>query len=130
MDLRAFIADVSLSRPAALYLLAIPAVVLLWSLINAREWIKIWAPLMRALALALVVLAIASPEKVMHFEGATQPAVVDASGSITPEMRAWTAHLLKDDLKLRSGDPAFIFASSAIARNIGDVEADFETAAC
>ena len=130
MDLRAFIADLSLSRPAALYLLAIPAVVLAWSLLNAREWVKIWAPLMRALALALFVLAIASPEKVMHFEGATQPAVVDASGSITPEMRAWTAHLLKDDLKLRGGDPAFIFAGSAVARSIGDVEADFETSAC
>jgi len=130
VDARAFIADLSLSRPAALYLLIIPAIVLAWSLINAREWIKIWAPMMRALALALFVLAIASPEKVMHFEGATQPAVVDASGSITPEMRAWTAHLLKDDLKLRSGDPAFIFAGAAIARSIGEVESDFETTAC
>ena len=130
MDPRALIADLSLSRPAALYLLAIPAIVLAWSLFNAREWIKIWAPLMRALALALFVLAIASPEKVMHFEGATQPAVVDASGSITPEMRAWTAHLLKNDLKLRNGDPAFIFASAAVARSVGDVESDFETAAC
>jgi Mg-chelatase subunit ChlD len=130
VDLHAFIADISLARPAALYLFAVPAIVLAWSLLNAREWIKIWAPLMRALALALFVLAIASPEKVMRYEGATQPAVVDASESITPEMRAWTVHLLRDDLKLRAGDPAFIFAGSAISRSIGEVESDFETAAC
>ncbi len=130
MDPRAFIGDLSLARPAALYLLAVPAIVLAWSLINAREWIKIWAPLMRAVALTLVVLAIANPEKVMRSEGAAQPAVVDASDSITPGMRAWTAHLLKDDLKLRAGDPAFIFATSPIARTIGAVESDFESTAC
>ncbi|MGO9607873.1 MAG: VWA domain-containing protein [Candidatus Binataceae bacterium] len=130
MDLRALIADLSFARPAALYLLVIPAVVLAWALINAREWVKIWAPLMRAAALALFVLAIANPEKVMHFEGAAQPAVIDASASITPEMRAWTTHLLKDDLKLRSGDPAFIFATSTIARSVGDAESDFASSAC
>jgi Ca-activated chloride channel homolog len=130
MDLRALIGDLSLARPATLYLLAIPAIVLAWSLWNAREWIKIWAPLLRAIALSLFVLAIANPEKVMRFEGAAQPAVVDASESITPQMRAWTVHLLKDDLKLRPADPAFMFASSAVSRTIGEVEADFESTAC
>jgi len=39
--------------------------------------------------------------------------VVDASGSITKAMRTWTARLLRDDLKLRAGDPAVIFATAA-----------------
>jgi Ca-activated chloride channel family protein len=130
MDLRAFIGDLSLARPEALYLLAVPAVVLAWSLLNAREWIKVWAPIMRAAALALVVVAIANPQKVMRSEGAAQPAVVDSSGSITEDMRAWTVHLLKDDLKLRTGDPAYIFATSAVSRTIGEVESEFQATAC
>lgn len=130
MDLRALLNDLSIARPAALYLLAIPAVVLLWSLFNARQWIKVWAPLMRAIALALFVVAIANPEKVMRYEGATQPAVVDSSASITQEMRAWAVNLLKNDLKLRSGDPAFIFASAAVSRTVGEVESEFEAKEC
>ena len=130
MDLRTFLGDLSLARPEALYLLAIPAVVLLWSLINARGWIKIWAPLMRAIALALFVVAIANPEKVMRSEGAAQPALIDASASITPEMRSWTAHLLKEELRLRPGDPAFMFASVPIAKTIAGIESGFAADGC
>src|SRR5262249_44154416 len=67
---------------------------------------------------------IANPEKVMRVAGAAQPAVVDASDSITPQMRAWTVRLLKDDLKLRPADPAFMFASSAVPRTIREVGTD------
>ena len=95
MDPLKSIAEISLSRPDALYLLAIVGLVLAWSLINAREWKKIWAPIMRALALALFIFALANPQTVMHFEGAARPAIVDASASITPAMRAWTARLLR-----------------------------------
>ncbi len=130
MDLRAFWSELTLARPAALYLLAVPAAVLLWSLINAREWVKIWAPLMRAIALALIVLAIASPETVMRYEGASQPALVDVSASITPEMRTWTAHLLKNELKLRSGDPAMIFAASTVPGTIGAVISQLDSTGC
>jgi len=130
MDPRMFIGDLSLARPAALYLLAVPGIVLLWGLINARGWIRVWAPLMRAIALALFVAAVANPQKVMRSEGAAQPAVVDSSASITPEMRAWTVDLLKNQLKLRPGDPAFIFATSAVAKTIGEVESRFESVEC
>lgn len=127
------IAEISLSRPDALYLLAIVALVLAWSLINinAREWKKIWAPVMRALALALFVLALANPQTVMHFEGAARPAIVDASASITPAMRAWTAKLLEDQLKLRPSDPALIFAGSTDSSTIGAIDSTLASgAAC
>src|ERR1039457_3616393 len=72
-NIGALLRDVSFARPGALYLLAIPIVVLLWSLIGLRSFRRIFAPLMRVLALALFVLALAGPEKVMRLEGATRP---------------------------------------------------------
>ncbi|MHB8383148.1 MAG: VWA domain-containing protein [Candidatus Binataceae bacterium] len=114
--------EISLSRPDALYLLTIAGLILAWSLLNAREWKGIWAPIMRALALALFIFALANPETVMHFEGAARPAIVDASASITPAMRAWTAHLLGDQSKLRASDPALIFAGSTDASTIGAID--------
>jgi len=101
--------EASFSRPEALYLLAIPALVLLWSLFGLRRIGGIFAPLMRALALALFVLALAGPEKIMRSEGSTRPAVIDASASITPAMRGWESDLIADQLKLRGSDPAILF---------------------
>ena len=40
--------DLTFAHREVLYLLAIPAVVLLWGLINAREIRRVFAPLMRA----------------------------------------------------------------------------------
>jgi Ca-activated chloride channel homolog len=120
--------DLTLAHSDALYLLVIPALVFVWGLIGAREFRRIWAPLMRAIVLALFVVALANPEKVMRTEGAARPAVVDASGSITPAMRTWTAKLLRDDLSLRSGDPAFTFATRSSAATIGSVEDNFAAA--
>ena len=74
---------------------------------------------MRAIVLALFVVALANPQQVMHSEGAARPAIVDASASITPAMRAWTLKLLRDDLGLRAGDPAYMFASDAAPQSIG-----------
>jgi Ca-activated chloride channel family protein len=125
MDPRAFIGNLTLARPDALYLLAVPAIVLAWSLVNARELRRVWAPIVRAFALALFVLALANPQKVMRYEGSARPAVVDASASITPAMRRWTANLLKSDLGLRAGDPAEIFATAANPATVGGIEAQF-----
>ena len=117
--------DLTFAHREVLYLLAIPAIVLLWGLINARELRRLFAPLMRAIVLALFVVALANPQQVMHSEGAARPAIVDASASITPAMRAWTLKLLREDLGLRAGDPAYIFATSAQPQTIGAVEAAF-----
>jgi Ca-activated chloride channel family protein len=125
MDPRTLMGDLSLARPDALYLLAIPALVLIWSLVNAGEVRRVWAPIVRALALALFVLALANPQKVVRYEGSARPAVVDASASITPAMREWTTHLLKDELDLRAGDPAELFASEAHQATVGGIEAQF-----
>jgi len=117
--------DLSFAHREMLYLLAIPAIVALWGLVNAREIRRVFAPLMRAIVLALFVVALANPQQVMHSEGAARPAIVDASASITPAMRAWTLKLIRDDLGLRAGDPAYMFAASAVPQSIGAVETAF-----
>ena len=117
--------DLTFAHREVLYLLAIPAIVLLWGLINARELRRVFAPLMRAIVLALFVIALANPQQVMHSEGAARPAIVDASASITPAMRAWTLKLLHDDLGLRAGDPAYMFAGDSAPQSIGGVESAF-----
>ncbi len=104
-----FLRDVSFARADALYLLVIPAAVLTWSLVGVRAPRKVFAPLMRAIALALFVLALAGPNKTMRTEGATRPALIDASASITPAMRAWETDLVTDQLKLHPNDPAILF---------------------
>ena len=117
----------TLAHPEALYLLAIPAIVLLWAIINAREFRRVFAPLMRAAALALFVIALANPQRVMRSEGAARPVIVDASASITPQMRAWTVKLLRDELSLRGGDPAFMFANAAVPGSIDTLEASLQS---
>src|SRR5260370_36487671 len=119
----------TLAHPEALYLLAIPALVLLWGIINAREFRRVFAPLMRAAALALFVIALANPQRVMHSEGAARPVLVDASASISPAMRAWTVRLLREELALRGGDPAFMFARPAVPEPLSTLESAFESAA-
>ncbi len=121
--------DLTLAHPEAMYLLALPALVLLWSLINVisrREVRRIFAPLMRTIVLALFVIALANPERVTRSEGSARPAVVDASASITPAMRTWTVKLLRDELGLRGGDPAFVFATGAVPQTIAAIESSFE----
>ncbi len=110
--------DASFARPDALYLLALPVVVLLWSIINLRDWKGVFAPILRALALALFVLALAGPEKVRHIEGAARPAVVDLSASITPAMRGWESDLIRTQLKLRESDPSLMFAAQTIDSSV------------
>ncbi len=117
--------DLIFSHREVLYLLAIPAIVVLWGLVNARESRRVFAPLMRAIVLALFIIALANPQQVMHSEGAARPAIVDASASITPAMRAWTLKLIRDDLGLRAGDPAYMFATTAVPGSIGAVESAF-----
>lgn len=131
MNATALLKDASLARPEALYLMALPAVVLLWSIFNLREWRAIFAPILRALALALFVLALAGPEKVMRLEGATRPAVVDVSGSITPAMRNWESDLLRNQLRMRESDPALMFGETAIDSSVsGTVAALSDPAGC
>ncbi len=120
-----FAHDLTFAHREVLYLLAIPAIVLLWGLVNARQIRRVSAPLMRAIVLGLFVIALANPQQVMHSEGAARPAIVDASASITPAMRAWTLKLIRDDLGLRAGDPAYMFATTAVPESIGAVESAF-----
>ena len=109
-----------LAHPDALYLLmAIGAVLIywLWGAHDRRRWP---APILRALTLVLFVLALADPQTVARSQGVTRPVLIDASASITPAMRAYTIALLRDQLKLRSGDPAVMFAGSTVETTVAD----------
>jgi Ca-activated chloride channel homolog len=102
---------VTLAEPHALWAMLAVAAILIWSLFGVDSPRKLIAPLMRAVVLALFVIALAGPQHVTRVQGTTRPAVIDASASITPAMREWTAKLLRDGLKLRADDPAVVFAS-------------------
>jgi uncharacterized membrane protein len=113
------IKGLTFARPEALYLLGAIGILLAWWLWQARTLARSIAPVLRAIVLALFVAALADPHSVMRSEGSARPAMVDASASITPQMREFTATLLRDRLKLRSGDPAVIFATSALDDTVG-----------
>ncbi len=119
MDLGATLAGLSFTHPQAFYLLALVGLILVWSLVHAEGLRQIIAPIIRAAVLALFVLALAGPQKVVTSQGATRPAVIDASASITPAMRKWTAQLLRDALKLRAEDPAIIFGADSVSETVG-----------
>jgi Ca-activated chloride channel homolog len=113
------IKGMTFARPEALYLIGAIAILLVWWLWQARTPARSVAPMLRAMVLALFVAALADPHSVMRSEGSARPAIVDASASITPQMRDFTANLLRDRLKLRAGDPAVIFATSALGDTVG-----------
>jgi len=108
-----------LGQPHALYLLIAVGAVLLYWLWRARDRRRWPSPLLRALTLVLFVLALADPQTVVRSQGVTRPVLIDASASITPAMRDYTIALLRDQLKLRSGDPAVMFASSTVETTVG-----------
>ena len=110
---------VTLGRPDALYLLPVIGLLLIVWLIQARTTLRIIAPVLRGLVLALFVFALADPRIVMRSEGAARPVIIDASASITEPMRAYTVSLLKDELKLRTSDPAIVFAGAPSEQDTG-----------
>ena len=129
MNPGAMLAGVKLANPGALWLLIAVGVILGWSLLGVNTPRKLFAPLLRAVVLALCVLALADPQTVTRSEGTTRPAVVDASASITEAMRAWTAKLLHHDLRLRAGDPAVIFATDPEPTTVAGALSKLEAAA-
>ncbi len=115
--------DLTLGRPQALYLLPLAAALLGWWLWRARTPMRMAAPILRAIVMALFLAALADPRSVMRHEGAARPVMIDASASITPTMREWTIGVLRDRLKMRSGDPAMLFAGAPVMASLGAAEA-------
>jgi Ca-activated chloride channel family protein len=107
------------ARPEAFDLLVAIAILLAWWLWQARSMMRSIAPILRALVLVMFVAALADPHSVMRSEGSARPTLIDASASITPQMRDFTVKLLHDQLKLRAGDPALIFATAPVEDTIG-----------
>src|SRR5215469_16484312 len=94
-DLRSW-RDLTWTWPQALYLMAVVGLLALWWIARAGALRKIPARLLRAVVLVLLVLAIAGPQRSSTSEGAAKPVVLDASLSITPEMRAWEIDLVRN----------------------------------
>jgi Mg-chelatase subunit ChlD len=115
------------AHPGRLYLLALVAVLLIYSLWQARSVRRSFAPILRALALALFVLVLAEPRTIAHSEGVTRPVLIDGSASITPAMRAYTVAVLRNQLKLRDDDPAIIFGATPSATTVGAASHVLET---
>ncbi len=113
------IKGLTFARPEAFKLLAVIALLLLWWLWQARSLTRSIAPILRALVLVLFVAALADPHSVIRSEGSARPALIDASASITPPMREFTVDLLRNQLKLRSSDPALIFAAAPVEDTVG-----------
>ncbi len=127
MNWGTFWSDLSFAHRDAFYLFAPIAIVAAWWLMRIGR--RAAAPMLRAIVLALIVLALAGPESIYRYEGTTRPAVIDASDSITAPMRAFDAQLLTDQLKLRAQDPAIIFASAPVSTTAGQASAML-TAGC
>ena len=108
------------ARPQVFYLFAVNGLMLVYSLWQAGS-IRRWAaPILRAIVLALFILALADPQTVLRTEGATRPAVLDASASITPAMRGFALKLLREQLNYHGNDPAVIFAGAPVDQTISD----------
>ncbi|MGH7916404.1 MAG: VWA domain-containing protein [Candidatus Binataceae bacterium] len=117
---------VTFIHPWALYLLGAVALVLIYSLWGAGSLRRIAAPILRAIVLALFVVALAQPEVVTKSQGTARPAVIDASASITRAMRTFTVQLLQDKLKLRPQDPALMFGDRPVASTIAKAGAQLD----
>src|SRR6266481_1887979 len=113
--------DISFARPQAFYLLIPAAAIFAWMLLQADSWRKLFAPAMRALLLALIVFALAGPQRVAEQEGSARAVLVDLSRSMTPAMREWTSSLLLKQLKFRRSDPAIVFGLHPVRTTVGQL---------
>jgi Mg-chelatase subunit ChlD len=119
--------DLTLAQPQALYLLGAVAVATLRWLWQAGGVRRSAAPLLRALILSLLVLALADPRTVIRSEGSARPVLIDASASMTPPMRDFTVKLLRGGLGFRVSDPAVVFAGAPVVETIGGAESAMST---
>jgi Ca-activated chloride channel homolog len=78
------------------------------------------APLLRAVVLSALVLALAEPRTITHTSGGTRPALIDVSSSITPAMRAYIISFLRDRLNYKAHDRAVLFGGTAVENSFED----------
>jgi len=112
--------SVHFARLWAFDLFALAAIMLLYWLWQAGNVRRCGAPILRAVLLSLLILALAEPLTVTHFEGSTRPVLIDGSDSITLAMRRYAIALLRERLGYRSDDPALFFASVPVEGSFGD----------
>jgi len=113
------LSSVQFARPQALYLFAPIVAILLYWLWQAGGH-RAAAPLLRAIMLTVLVLALAEPQTIDHSEGTTRPVLIDASASITPAMRTYIIALLRDRLNYHAPDPSLVFGGTTVEHSFGD----------
>jgi Ca-activated chloride channel family protein len=123
-SLKAYLENLQFAHPAAFYLMLAVGVVLLWSLLRVQSIGRVGGPFLRAIVLALFVIALADPETVTHSIGKTRPVMVDMSASMTDAMRGWSAGLLRDGFKMAQSDPAWTFGAAPVLLTAGQVMTD------
>jgi uncharacterized membrane protein len=111
---------VQFARPQVFYLFAPAALILVYWLWRGGNIRRAAAPILRAIVLAIFILALADPKTIIRSEGTTRPVLIDASASITPAMRDYTIRFLRDRLNYHAHDPALIFGGSAVEYSFGD----------
>ncbi len=114
----------------ALLLLAVVGALTVAALIKARSLLSTLSLALRALVLALLVLALADPQRVTKIQGPARPVLVDLSDSITAQMRQWTADLLQKRLRLRADDPAIVFGGRSVVTSVKDAERELLKEGC
>jgi Ca-activated chloride channel homolog len=113
---------VQFAWPQAFYLFAPVALILIYWLWRAGNIRRAAAPILRAIVLSILILALADPRTIIRSEGTTRPVLIDASDSITPAMRDYTITLLRDRLNYHAHDPALIFGGAAVEDSFGEAE--------
>jgi Ca-activated chloride channel family protein len=126
----AALGPIHLLHPQALYLLIGVAAVLLWWLVQSSAPRHVFAPILRAIVLCLVVLALAQPQTRSTSQGSARPVALDLSASITPPMRREVAAIVRDTLKLRDSDPAVVFAGRPVVETAGEALHQLEGSGC
>jgi uncharacterized membrane protein len=123
--------SVQFARPQSLYLFVPTALILVYWLWCTGSVRRVGAPVLRAVVLSLLILALAEPRTITRSEGTTRPVLIDASASITPAMRDYTLTLLRDRLKYHPPDPAIIFGGSPVEDQFGNAASILsESAGC
>jgi hypothetical protein len=124
------IRGLTFARPEAFKLFAVLAILLLWWLWQARSLTRSIAPLLRAIVLALFIAGIGRSAQCEAIpKGSARPVIIDASASITPQnARIHRRIFCVISLKLKSGDPAVIFATAPIEDTVGGAVTDLTSA--
>ncbi len=120
MELSAVLRQTFWAHPVRLYILAgaatLPLLAGLWSAGLSR---RLGVPVLRSLVVLLLGVATLGPALARMIEARSALVMLDASNSVTGEMRRWMGRLLQEQLGLGDSDPASVFAGRPVLTTVG-----------